>query len=714
MGLTKSSVGMGAVDSGLIIKKQNPSDKIIALAGNPNVGKSTVFNALTGLNQHTGNWPGKTVANAQGYCKTERHSYVLVDIPGTYSLMAHSAEEEVARNFICFGSPDAVAVVCDATCLERNMNLVLQTLEISSNVIVCVNLMDEAKRKKINIDLKMLRERLGVPVIGVTARKKKSLKRLLDALDLACDRKAENAPYKVKYSAEIERAIALVESEASRLSCGKINSRWLALKLLDGDNSLINEICGCLGDNFLKNPALFAALNQARETLQKTGITPEKLKDSTVSAIVAAAEDICRGAVTYEKKKYAERDRRIDRLLTGRTTAYPVMLLLLCLIFWLTITGANYPSELLSRLFAFIGDKLDAVFVSLNVPDWLHGALIDGVYRVLSWVVSVMLPPMAIFFPLFTLLEDAGYLPRIAYNLDRPFMRCNACGKQALTICMGFGCNAAGIVGCRIIDSPRERLLAVLTNNFIPCNGRFPMLISVITMFFVAGSAGGLSSLLSVAVLTLTIVFAVGMTFIVTKLLSKTLLKGVPSSFTLELPPYRRPQIGKVLVRSVFDRTLFVLGRAASVAAPAGLIIWLMANVTVSGSSLLSLCSDFLDPLGKLMGLDGVILFAFILGFPANEIVVPIIMMSYLSAGTLENAYGLAEMRALFVANGWNAVTAVCFIIFALMHWPCSTTLLTIKKETGSLKWTLLAAAIPTAIGIALCIVVNFIASVLL
>lgn len=714
MGLTKSSVGMGAVDSGLIIKKQNPSDKIIALAGNPNVGKSTVFNALTGLNQHTGNWPGKTVANAQGYCKTERHSYVLVDIPGTYSLMAHSAEEEVARNFICFGSPDAVAVVCDATCLERNMNLVLQTLEISSNVIVCVNLMDEAKRKKINIDLKMLRERLGVPVIGVTARKKKSLKRLLDALDLACDQKVENAPYKVKYSAEIERAIALVEPEARRLAGGKINSRWLALKLLDGDNSLINEICGCLGDNFLKNPALFAALNQARETLQKTGITPEKLKDSTVSAIVAAAEDICRGAVTYEKRQYSGRDRRLDRLLTGKLTAYPVMLLLLAFIFWLTITGANYPSELLSRLFAFIGDKLDAVFVSLNAPDWLHGALIDGVYRVLSWVVSVMLPPMAIFFPLFTLLEDAGYLPRIAYNLDRPFMRCNACGKQALTICMGFGCNAAGIVGCRIIDSPRERLLAVLTNNFIPCNGRFPMLISVITMFFVAGSAGGLSSLLSVAVLTLTIVFAVGMTFIVTKLLSKTLLKGVPSSFTLELPPYRRPQIGKVLVRSVFDRTLFVLGRAASVAAPAGLIIWLMANVTVSGSSLLSLCSDFLDPLGKLMGLDGVILFAFILGFPANEIVVPIIMMSYLSAGTLENAYGLAEMRALFVANGWNAVTAVCFIIFALMHWPCSTTVLTIKKETGSLKWTLLAAAIPTAIGIALCILVNFIASLLL
>ena len=714
MGLTKSSVGIGAVDSGLIIKKQSPNDKIIALAGNPNVGKSTVFNALTGLNQHTGNWPGKTIANAQGYCKSEKHSFVLVDIPGTYSLMAHSAEEEVARNFICFGAPDAVAVVCVATCLERNMKLVLQTLEISSNVIVCVNLMDEAKRKKINIDLKKLEDRLGVPVIGVTARKKKSLKRLLDALDLACDKKKENKPYKVIYSPEIEKAIAIVEPEARRLSKGKINSRWLSLKLLDGDSSLLNEICDCLGNDFLKNPALFASLNRAREILQKSGITRERLKDSTVSAIVSAAEKICDGAVTYEKKQYSGRDRRLDKLLTGKLTAYPIMLLLLGIIFWLTITGANYPSELLSRLFALIGDKLNAAFTALGAPDLLHGALIDGVYKVLTSVIAVMLPPMAIFFPLFTLLEDSGFLPRIAYNLDRPFKRCNACGKQALTICMGFGCNAAGIVGCRIIDSPRERLLAVLTNNFIPCNGRFPMLISIITMFFVTGSSGGLSSFSSVAVLTLAIVFSIGMTLAVTKLLSKTLLKGVPSSFTLELPPYRRPQIGKVLVRSVFDRTLFVLGRAASVAAPAGLIIWLMANVTVSGSSLLSLCADFLDPLGKLMGLDGVILFAFILGFPANEIVVPIIMMTYLSAGTIDSAYGLAEMQTLFVSNGWNAVTAVCFIIFALMHWPCSTTLLTIKKETGNFKWTFLAASIPTAIGILLCILVNFIASVLL
>ena len=313
---------------------------------------------------------------------------------------------------------------------------------------------------------------------------------------------------------------------------------------------------------------------------------------------------------------------------------------------------------------------------------------------------------MAIFFPLFTLLEDSGYLPRVAYNLDRPFKRCGACGKQALTLCMGFGCNAAGVVGCRIIDSPRERLLAVLTNNFVPCNGRFPMLISVITMFFISG-AGGLSSLFSVFLLTAAIVLSIAMTFLVTKLLSLTVLKGVPSSFTLELPPYRKPQIGKVIVRSVFDRTLFVLGRAAAVAAPAGLIIWLMANITAGDATLLEICSDFLDPLGRLMGLDGVILIAFILGFPANEIVVPIIIMAYTATGSITELASLAEMRQLFVSNGWSWVTAVCFIIFTLMHWPCSTTLITVKKETGSLKWTALAALLPTAAGILLCIAFN-------
>lgn len=708
MGLTNSSVGLGAVDSGLIIQKRSPDDKVIALAGNPNVGKSTVFNALTGLNQHTGNWPGKTVASAQGYCETEKHSYVMVDIPGAYSLMAHSAEEEVARNFLCFGAPDAIVVVCDATCLERNLNLVLQTLEISSRVVVCVNLMDEAERKSIKLNLPLLSERLGVPVVGTTARSKKSLRRLTDAIDKVCSGDVQTAPFAVRYPDTVEDAIAILQPIVEEKCGGRLSSRWLSLKLLDRDESLIREIESCLGADFLRDKELQAAITRAEARLRGSGIeSADHLKDLTVSALVHSAEAICRGAVGREGAQYSDFDRRLDKVLTSKFTGYPVMLALLALVFWLTISGANYPSELLSKGLFWVQDRLTELFLYLHAPEWLHGVLVLGAYRVLAWVVSVMLPPMAIFFPLFTLLEDSGYLPRVAYNLDKPFKRCCACGKQALCMCMGFGCNAAGIVGCRIIDSPRERLLAILTNNFVPCNGRFPALIAILTMFF---AGGALSSLLSAIGLTAVIVLGVGITFAVTKLLSKTLLKGLPSSFTLELPPYRRPQIGKVIVRSVLDRTLFVLGRAAAVAAPAGVIIWLMANVSIGGVSLLDHCAEFLDPFARLMGLDGVILLAFILGFPANEIVIPIIIMAYTAQGSLAELDSLAQMKSLFVQNGWTWTTAVSMILFSLCHWPCSTTLLTIKKETGSLKWTAAAAAIPTAVGVALCMLFTAVA----
>ena len=711
MGLTNSSVGIRAVDSGLKIRKQSPDDKVIALAGNPNVGKSTVFNALTGLNQHTGNWPGKTVTNAQGCCTAGGRSYVMVDIPGTYSLMAHSAEEEVARNFICFGEPDAVVVVCDATCLERNLNLVLQTLEISRRVVVCVNFMDEAKRKNIRLDLGLLSERLGVPVVGTTARRKKSLRLLMDALEQVCSAPAPPETYSVRYSDAVEEAVALLEPIVKEKCAGRLNSRWLSLKLLDRDDSLIREINAYLGEDFLRDEDLQSALGEAKALLLERGIeNADRLKDLTVSALIHSAEMLCSGVITCERSQYAESDRRLDRLLTSKLTGYPVMLALLALIFWLTISGANYPSQLLADGLFWVQDRLTELFEYLHAPDWLHGVIVLGAYRVLAWVVSVMLPPMAIFFPLFTLLEDAGYLPRVAYNLDKPFKRCRACGKQALTMCMGFGCNAAGIVGCRIIDSPRERLLAILTNNFVPCNGRFPTLIALLTMFFIGTEGGGLSSVLSALLLTAAIVLGVGITFAATKLLSETLLKGVPSSFTLELPPYRKPQIGKVIVRSVFDRTLFVLGRAAAVAAPAGLVIWLMANITAGGVSILEHCSSFLDPFARLMGLDGVILLAFILGFPANEIVIPIIIMAYTAQGSILELDSLAQMKDLFVQNGWTWVTAVSTMLFSLNHWPCSTTLLTIKKETGSLKWTALAAAIPTGVGVALCILFNAVA----
>lgn len=706
MGLTKSSTGVNAIDSDLIIKRNSSEDIVIALAGNPNVGKSTVFNALTGMKQHTGNWPGKTVCNAQGFCQSKKHSYIFVDMPGTYSLLAHSAEEEVARNFICFGESEAVVVVCDATCLERNLNLVLQTMEICNNVIVCVNLLDEAKRKNININLKELSKKLGTTVVGTVARKKQSLKQLLNCLD-NCIEKNNNQNYKITYPLAVEKAISFLEPTLKNKLNGKLNPRWLALKLLDPDKSLLKEINEYYGQDFLTNKEVQSKLSEAKRVLQENGISQEDLKDIIVTSVVHSAEEICKGVVTYQNKGYNSTDRKIDEVLTSKRFGYLLMILLLSLVFWITISGANYPSTLIADFLFYIEEKLNFLFEYISAPVWLQGLLVSGVYKTVAWVTAVMLPPMAIFFPLFTLLEDIGYLPRIAYNLDKPFKKCNACGKQALTMCMGFGCNAAGVVGCRIIDSKRERLLAMLTNSFVPCNGRFPTIISIITMFFVLGQ-GFLHSVISAGILTFVIILGIIATFVVTKFLSITVLKGVPSSYILEMPPYRKPQILKVIVRSIFDRTLFVLGRSICVAAPAGALIWILANITVNGTTLLNYFSSALDPIGTLMGLDGVILMAFILGLPANEIVIPITVMTYMAENSLTELSNLTALRELFVSNGWTVTTAICVIVFSLFHWPCSTTLITIKKESGSLKWAIVAAILPTALGILLCIVLNF------
>lgn len=701
MGLTLQSSGIKSIDYGMMIQKKSKDERIVALAGNPNVGKSTVFNALTGMKQHTGNWPGKTVANAQGKCRYNGKDYIMVDLPGTYSLTAHSAEEKVARDFICFGKPDAVIVVCDATCLERNLSLVLQTMEITKNVAVCVNLMDEAKKKHIKIDLKKLEKALGVPVAGISARSGKGLDGLMEKADKAVS--GGKNPLTVHYSEEVEKAVSIVEPAVCKRLGGKINSRWATLKLLERDVPLINSISEFIGLDLAANEELAKKAEEASEYLQKSGYTDSRFRDMAVSGVVKTAEAVSRHTVTFEHENYNEKDRKIDRVITSKWGGFPIMLLLLTLVFWLTLVGANYPSQMLSDLFFKFQSVLLDLFAKAGAPWWLSGALITGVYRVLAWVVSVMLPPMAIFFPLFTLLEDLGYLPRIAFNLDKYFKKARACGKQALTMCMGFGCNAAGIVGCRIIDSPRERLIAIITNNFVPCNGRFPTLIAIISMFFSGAAGGAFHSLISTLILTGVIVLGVAMTFWISRLLSATLLKGVPSSFTLELPPYRRPQILKVIVRSIFDRTLFVLGRAVTVAAPAGLIIWIMANVRYGGITLLAHCSSFLDPFARLLGLDGVILLAFILGFPANEIVVPIIIMAYMATGNIMNLGSLNELKLLLVNNGWTWLTAVCTMLFSLMHWPCSTTCLTIRKETHSFKWTAVSFAVPTVTGMAVC-----------
>jgi len=710
MGLTKDSVALSALDTGLKIQKKKGDERIIAIAGNPNVGKSTIFNALTGMNQHTGNWPGKTVANAQGYFCTERHNYTLVDIPGTYSLLAHSAEEEVARDFLCFGECDATVVVCDATCLERNLNLVLQCKEIGKKMLVCVNLIDEAKRKNIRIDLDALSKELGIPVIAVCAREKACKKIIGEALDLLIDSN-ERFGGCVEYDCNTEKAISIVLAALSGLDLKSIDPRWAALTLLSSDHILKQKLCMYLSLGSDISAKIDAAVNSALTYLTDKGISKEKAVDLKVSALIKEAERISRICVIKEQG-YNKQDLKIDKILTSKRFGYPIMFSLLMLVFWITISGANYPSAFLSDLFFGFEGVLEEVFVYLKIPYWIYGILVLGMYRVLSWVVSVMLPPMAIFFPLFTILEDLGYLPRIAYNLDRPFKCCGACGKQALTMCMGFGCNAAAVTGARIIDSPRERLLAVLTNNFVPCNGRFPALISIITMFFLSGSTGISSSLISAFFLACVILSGIFMTFAVTKLLSKTLLRGETSSYTLELPPYRPPEISKIVVRSVFDRTLFVLGRAVAIAAPAGILIYLMANTTFNGTSVLSHCAQALDPIASLMGLDGVILIAFILGFPANEIVVPIMLMAYLSNSTIVEIGDIGEIKRILCENGWGYLKAVNFIVFSLFHFPCSTTLLTIKKETASMKWTIVAALLPTLIGISFCVLITFVSRI--
>jgi ferrous iron transport protein B len=709
MGLTSQSTGLGTLRELYEVELENQDDIIVGLAGNPNTGKSTVFNSLTGLKQHTGNWPGKTVTNAQGRYEHRGRGYVLVDLPGTYSLLSSSVEEEVARDFICFGNAHLIVVVTDATSLQRNLNLVLQILEITDKVVVCVNLMDEAKRKKIRVDIKRLEEYLGVPVVGTSARKGIGLPELKYAVARMAAGEIVPRVKQIQYENSVEKAIDIVRTQIDKMGIGGLNSRWASLRLIEGDAVLIGAIYEHMEKHYgyqtVKIEIMEEEINKARLLLREEGLDPDGLRDSIVSSIIRTAEEIGNDTVYFGDREYRKLDYRIDRILTSRAFGIPIMIALLGLIFWITIEGANYPSQLLSNVLFRVEDGLTQLFMKWGAPRWLHGMLILGIYRTLAWVVSVMLPPMAIFFPLFTLLEDLGYLPRVAFNLDSFFKRACAHGKQALTMCMGFGCNAAGVIACRIIDSPRERLIAILTNNFVPCNGRFPILIALAAIF-ITGTRGAFKSVVSTLAVLVAVVLGVIITLVISRILSRTLLKGLPSSFTLELPPYRRPQVGKILIRSLLDRTLFVLGRAVSVAAPAGLFIWLMANLSVGDVSLLDHGARFLDPFGRLLGMDGYIILAFILGLPANEIVIPIIIMSYMASGAMIELDSLDALRELLAANGWTWLTAICTMLFSLNHFPCGTTLLTIRKETRSWKWTLLSFAIPTLTGIIICFIV--------
>ncbi|MDE6539310.1 MAG: ferrous iron transport protein B [Ruminococcus sp.] len=670
---------------------------LIALAGNPNVGKSTVFNALTGMKQHTGNWAGKTVSSAEGFFEYKDMNFILADIPGMYSLRNSSAEETTASDFIYFSETDAVIVVCDATCLERNLNLVLQIIEVSTKTIVCVNLLDEAKAKGININLDLLSKILGVCVVGVTARDGKGLEKLLESLYICINNEPNSKKPEIPLHDDIKSAVWEITNIIQN-DIHKIPPETVAMRILEKNNDFIEKTEKYENINFSEFPEIENIISG----LEEKDFTSEKISDEIISATIQKANEISEQTVSYSKSSPYVRDRKLDRIFLSRRAGIPVMIILLGFILWITIVGANYPSDLLGNLLFGLGDIMSDGLAKINAPQWLDGVLIQGIYRVLAWVVSVMLPPMAIFFPMFTLLEDFGYLPRIAFNLDHCFRCANACGKQAITMAMGFGCNACGVTGCRIIDSPRERLIAIITNSFVPCNGRFPTIIMIITMFIVTSG-----SILSAIILLAVIIAGVLMTLLMSKILSCTVLKGVASSFTLELPPYRKPQFTKVLIRSIFDRTIFVLARACTAAAPCGLLIWIIANVHFGNGTILSAIANFLDPFATLMGLDGVILLAFILGFPANEIVFPIILMTYLAQGSLVEMSDTVQIHSLLTEHGWNMTTAICMMIFTLFHFPCATTCMTIKKETGSLKWTALSFALPTVTGVLLCMAVN-------
>jgi ferrous iron transport protein B len=439
-----------------------------------------------------------------------------------------------------------------------------------------------------------------------------------------------------------------------------------------------------------------AAIRRAEEL--RRGLTGN-FRDEAVSSVYSEAERIARRVVRRSAAQSLDWDQRIDRLVTSPVFGLPLMLVILAVVFWLTIAGANVPSAMLANGFFWFEDHAANFFDSLGAPWWLTGFIWHGVFRGLAWVVSVMLPPMAIFFPMFTILEDLGYLPRVAFNLDFLFRRAGAHGKQALTMAMGFGCNAAGVIATRVIDSPRERLVAILTNNFVPCNGRFPTLIMLATIFVAAAFPPVVASLAAAGAVVGVVVLGVGFTLLMSWLLSRTVLRGEASAFTLELPPYRRPGITRILYTSLIDRTLFVLWRAMLTAAPAGAVIWLLGNIYVGGTSLATHSANALAPLGHAIGLDGVILLAYVIAIPANEIVVPTMLMVYMGGGMMSDMESMSELRTLLVdRNGWTMLTAVNLMLFALLHNPCATTILTIYKETLSAKWAALGALMPLVV----------------
>ncbi len=712
-------------------------DYLVALAGCPNVGKSTVFNALTGLRQHTGNWPGKTVARAEGSYRHADATFKLVDLPGTYTLITPQAEEQVAHDSIVYGAADVTVVVIDATQLERNLSFVLQVLEVTDRAVVCLNLVDEAVRHGVKIDTDALSKRLGVPVVATAARFGRGIAKLIDAIESVARDGPTRSPYHfTRADRELDQLLSKATADIEAEYPGIPAARWIALRLLDGDGPMTEAVrqgdldqllpeesddrTGSRSGVIQLQPPGTGRAERGKRLLERIGTHARgstSFYGRVVGSLHGRASEIATAVSTTTRIPW-RLGSTIDRLVTSRWLGFPMMLTMLTIVFWLTISGANVPSAMIaSLLLEVVHPALKSLAASVGLPWWLDGLLLDGVYLSTAWVISVMLPPMAIFFPLFTLLEDLGYLARVAFNLDNLFKRVGAHGKQALTLSMGFGCNAAGVIATRIIDSPRERLIAIITNNFALCNGRWPTQILIASIFIGALAPPALAGFVSAAAVVGVAVLGIVLTFAVSLLLSRTVLQGEASTFSLELPPYRRPRFLATLYTSLIDRTIFVLWRAIVFAVPAGAAIWLSANLTIGGTSIAQHLISGLDPVGLFFGLNGVILLAYVLAIPANEVVIPtILMLTVLTGGAFGVGGGtgvifeLDSTRAvgevLIDSGGWTLLTAINLMLFSLLHNPCSTTIYTIYKETGSARWTTIATVLPLVMGFATTFVV--------
>lgn len=646
-------------------------DKLILLSGNPNVGKTSIFRLLTGIHHQIKNLTGKSISAQMGRIKNNKE-YVIVDLPGIYSLLGSTDEEILVRDTILFDNTHKNIIVIDSCFLEKNLNLVFQILEMNKNVLLCLNFIDELNNKKIEINTEKLSELLDVPVIMCSAKNNIGINDLIKSFDIE-----KNSSYFLNYGGKIESLlndfIPLIGLDAIY----DINKRFVALKLLEGDKSIVKSIYSRYGIDILSK--------EVNEFLRN--INFEEIRKEVAIIINNECKTVASKTIKYLNQDINENSKKIDKIITSKKWGIILSLLSFFLVFYLTIVLSNYPSRFLNIFFNFIENKLYDIFIYLKVTKYIYEPLIFGIFRIIGKIISTMLPPMAIFFTLFSLGEESGLLPRIVFNCDKIFKCCKSHGKQALTMCMGFCCNAYGVIGSKVIDSPRDKLVAILTNNFIPCSGRISLLISIISIFFIKETNNFYISLILVGF----ILFGIFISLFITKILATTVLKNINSHFTLELPPYRKPNIKSVIYRSFIDKTLFILIKAIKVSLPAGIIIWLFANININEISLLNHISHFLNPFAELLGLDGFILFAFILALPANEIVLVIILMGYLSSGIMITIpTNITELKEILVNNGWDTIKALNVCLFSIMNCPCLTTFLTIKKEVG-VKWSILA-----------------------